>query len=65
MAPCRHNPRAQGGCGLIPCQNSSPMLQHRNRHPSLSEPRKIPARDPLYFFNSLLEIDEKQAILSK
>ena len=46
--------RAQGGCELIQRQNSSPMLRHRNRHPSLSEPRKTPARDPLYFFNSLL-----------
>ena len=46
--------RAQGGCGLIQRQNSPPMLSHRNRHPSLSEPRKTPARDPLYFFNSLL-----------
>ena len=46
--------RAQVGCGLIQSQNSSPMLSHRNRHPSLSEPRKTPARDPLYFFNSLL-----------
>ena len=46
-------PRAQGGCGLIQRQNSSPMLRHRNRHPSLSEPRKTPARAPPYFFNSL------------
>ena len=46
--------RAQGDCGLIQCQNSSPMLSHRNRHPFLSEPRKTPARDPLYFLNSLL-----------
>ena len=45
--------RAQGGCGLIPRQNSSPMLWQCNRRPSLSEPRKTPARDPLYFFNSL------------
>ena len=48
--------RAQGGCGLIQRQNSSPMLSHRNRHPSLSEPRKTPAREPLYFFNSPLDI---------
>ena len=48
--------RAQGDCGLIQCQNSSPMLSHRNRHPSLSEPRKTPARDPLYFLNSLLAL---------
>ena len=48
-------PRAQGGCGLIQRQNPSPVSSHRNRHPSLSEPRKTPARDPLYFFNSLLE----------
>ena len=47
-------PRAHGGCGLTQRRNSSPMLSHRNRHPSLSEPRKTPARDPLYFFNSLL-----------
>ena len=47
--------RAQGCCGLIQRQNSSPMLRHRNRHPSLSEPRKTPARDPLYFLNSFLE----------
>ena len=46
--------RAQGGCGLIQCQNSSPMLSHRNRHPSLSEPRKTPPQDPPYFLNSLL-----------
>ena len=46
--------RAQGGCGLIQRQNSSPMLSHRDRRPSLSEPRKTPARDPLYFFNNLL-----------
>ena len=46
--------RAQGGCGLIQRQNSSSMLSHRSRHPSLSEPREAPVRDPLYFFNSPL-----------
>ena len=56
MAPWRHNPWGGGSCGLIQCQNSSPMLRHRNRHPSLSEPRKTLARDPLYFFNSLLTL---------
>ncbi len=31
---------AQGGCGLIRRQNSSPMLQHRRRRPSWSEPAR-------------------------
>ena len=30
------------------------MLWHRNRHPSLPEPPKTPARGPLYLFNGLL-----------
>ena len=38
--------RAQGGCGLIQRQNSSPMLSHRNRHPSLSEPSQDPCAGP-------------------
>lgn len=45
--------RAQGGYGVIRRQHSSPMLWHRNRHPSLPEPPKTPARGPLYFFNGL------------
>ena len=32
------------------------MLWHRNRHPSLPEPPKTPARGPLYFFNGLLVV---------
>ena len=36
--------RAQGGCGAIRRQNSSPMLQHRIRRPSLSGTRKTPVR---------------------
>ena len=36
--------RAQGGCGAIRRQNSSPMLWHRIRRPSLSGTRKPPVR---------------------
>ena len=32
------------------------MRWHRNRHPSLPEPPKTPARGRLYFFNGLLEV---------
>ena len=41
--------------GLIRRQHSSPVPWHRNRHPSLPEPPKTPARGPLYFFNRLLD----------
>jgi len=36
--------RAQGGYGAIRRPNSSPMLQHRLRRPSLSGIRKTPVR---------------------
>ncbi len=36
--------RAQGGCGAIRRQNSSPMFWHRIRLPSLSGIRKTPVR---------------------
>jgi len=49
--------RAQGGWGAIRRQNSSPMLWHRIRRPSLSGTPKLPVRGRTPLVQTILSCD--------
>src|SRR5208337_4783943 len=54
IAPRRHNPWAQGGCGRMRRCSSATMLLHCLPPRALPAPRKPPARDPPHYSDRLL-----------